>query len=76
VCDNTQETDIGAPYYSDQQLFPGFMMAEYDGSDSLLRPRHFSVSFPLLLLRNNSDALAAECFWVQSGTIELTLSRR
>ena len=34
VCDNTMETDIGAPYYSDQQLFPGFMMAEYDGTNT------------------------------------------
>jgi hypothetical protein len=31
VCDNAIESDIGAPYYSEQQLFPGFMMAEYDG---------------------------------------------
>lgn len=31
VCDNAIESDIGAPYYSNQQLFPGFMMTEYDG---------------------------------------------
>jgi hypothetical protein len=31
VCDNAKATDVGAPYYSDQQLFPGFMMAEFDG---------------------------------------------
>jgi hypothetical protein len=31
VCDNSMDTNIGAPYYSDQQLFPGFMMTEYDG---------------------------------------------
>jgi hypothetical protein len=36
VCDNQAHTDIGAPYYSDQQLFPGFMMTEYDGKAHLL----------------------------------------
>jgi hypothetical protein len=36
------ETDIGAPYYSDQQLFPGFMMAEYDGTNTTLQPRPLS----------------------------------
>ena len=38
VCDNKVESDIGAPYYSNQQLFPGFMMAEYDGSVPVLPP--------------------------------------
>ena len=38
VCDNKVESDIGAPYYSNQQLFPGFMMAEYDGSAPVFPP--------------------------------------
>ena len=38
VCDNAIESDIGAPYYSNQQLFPGFMMTEYDGKHSPLAP--------------------------------------
>jgi hypothetical protein len=36
VCDNKVESDVAAPYYSNQQLFPGFMMAEYDGPAPVL----------------------------------------
>jgi hypothetical protein len=57
VCDNAAETDIGAPYYSNQQLFPGFMMTEYDGRalNYIFHPHHPLSSFrcpsplPLLL---------------------------
>jgi hypothetical protein len=40
VCDNAKDTDVGAPYYSDQQLFPGFMMAEFDGDSLSFSPFH------------------------------------
>jgi hypothetical protein len=53
VCDNTKDTNVG-----DQQLFPGFMMTEYDGiylssrsTFSLLRQRR--RAFFRILLQNS-----------------------
>ncbi len=61
VCDNQADTDIGAPYYSDQQLFPGFMMTEYDGKAHLLVEM---LSLPLHL--HTHHAVVANRFFLLS----------